>query len=253
MRNIQKIMSKLFLFALLTAGLASCTIREEIHFNKDYSGNLQYQLDFSSFMAMASSFGQEGDSLGTGEMENPLPPDFSSEAISEKIQGIEGISNVQVEVDPKGSLSYSFSFKDLESLNVAYSNMNSSQNPLADLPKMGGDDGGFTPGPPPDENKPDSVLIFPYFTKEKKELVYRRPQVDLDQESMQDNPMAGGMLQGMGEILNYKITFDFDRSIKKVKAEKLSVESDKHKADVKLTLENLSSGGKNPEIRFKLK
>lgn len=253
MRKFKNVISKLALGLIIASGMASCTIREEIHFNKDYSGNLKYNLDFSSFMTMAASFGQDKDSLGGGATESPLPPELSSEMISQKIEGIDGITDVQVDMNPKGMLSYSFNFKDLESLNVAYSHMNSSKNPLSDLPNMGGDDGGFTPGPAPEENNPDSVVIFDYFTKNKKELIYRRPQVDLDKESMQDSPMAGGMLQGMGEILNYKITFDFDRSIKKVKADKLSVENDKHTADVKLTLDNLSSSGSNPEISFKLK
>ena len=99
----------LILFVSISALLSSCVLEQNIHFNKDLSGNYNLKLDMSSFMAMA------GDSAQTDETQISAE-DFKE--MEDNIRGVDGISQLKSTAE-EGVYTLEYKFKDVESLTKA--------------------------------------------------------------------------------------------------------------------------------------
>ena len=98
--------------------LVSCiTFEENYLLKKDGSGSFEFKVDMSqimSMMKMMEGMQQEGE----GQQDPTEEINFKSEI--EKLEKLDGISNVQANEDKEGGFfSLSFDFKDFESLNNA--------------------------------------------------------------------------------------------------------------------------------------
>jgi hypothetical protein len=239
---------------LLAFALTSCSIQEDIHFNKNFSGKMGYTVDFSSMMQMSQMMKmQQGDSAS---MEIP---DFKNEMKGDEIKAafgmmnsIEGISNTTSDFDEAGKLSLSFDFADLKALNKAYNML--SANKGMPIPDLGGS---FNPGTPPTgENKTDEPKKdFEYFSKQGKYLVYRRPK--MDNEEMQNTEMKD-MMQGLGgmggSMMKVQTKLSFENQVKKTTVKVFEIDSqDKNEVILNFGLESLGKSNDEPEIKIKLK
>jgi hypothetical protein len=254
-------MKKYFLnfigFIGLLASLASCSIREEIHFNKDFSGDFRYTVDFSGMVGMMSSLPQN-DSIKKDNFE--MPTEMMT-GLSEGLKDLEGISSLDVQNQEKGKLIISFKFKDIKALNRAYNKLANNNNKAGSLKGnpafMPGDlpddtTGVDIPPPPPvEEEKPKEDFV--YFSQEGKNLVYRRPKFDMNSSEMKDLGGQMDMLKGMGDFLKMETVLTFDRKIKKSTVKDID-QSDKtdNSITLKLDLGKISQGPK-PEVLIKLK
>ena len=245
-------------FILLVLFLTNCTIQEDIHFNKDFSGNLTYSINMSNVKMFANMLSNELDSM----QDSSKDLDFSSgmmDGAFGQVSSIQGISNFKSNMDESGLINFSFDFENIEALNKAYNQLNSNKN-MGELPGLGSPGGGFTPGPAPDEQAETPIEEepkedFEYFKTKGKELTYRRPQMDFDQNEMKDMPVSMDAFQGLGDIFTLETNFTFDRKVKKIQASQIEIANQETRAvELKLGMKNLTSGQKAPaEVVIKLK
>ena len=237
--------------------LSNCSIQEEIHFKKDFSGNLTYSINLSQVKMFAGMLSNELDSTNKGSDELDFSSGLSDGMMKSsfgEVGDIEGISNFKSNLDESGIINFSFDFANIDALNRAYNQLNSDKN-MGDLPG-----GGFTPGPAPSEEQEKPVEKepkedFEFFKVKGKTLTYRRPQVDLDQEEMKDMPISMDAFQGLGDIFSLETKFTFDRKVKKVDASQITIaEQESKMVDLKLGMKNLTSTQNAPaEVVIKLK
>jgi hypothetical protein len=121
-------MKNIIYILIILLGLGSCTIHENIHFNKNFSGKASYIVDFSAMMTMIPE-----DSLKNLD-------DAEIDAIFEEIEnlyyGIDGISDFKYEFEMENGIArYSFDFDNLEALNKTYDvDQFDEEMPLGDSP-----------------------------------------------------------------------------------------------------------------------
>lgn len=256
-----KSMKKYILPLLLLSLLAfSCSITEEIHFNKNFSGDFTYKFDLSKVKSFASMM-KMGDSSAKGQDFNFDEFGKMKDSIHKSPLGqIEGISDFKSDFDPSGVLSISFKFNDLEALNKIYGQLNFSK--FMDEKSMKGMTGGtFTPGAPDegDSTAKSTVLTNPsldnfvYFKAKGKELLYRRPKAQVNNKEMDDAMKSMEMLQGMGNIFDYQTIITFDRKVKKVNSKNISASQNDQDVTIKMDLQQLTKQDKEPEVQIKLK
>lgn len=244
----------LWLYGLLS--LASCSIKEEIHFNKDLSGRMTYSIDLGGMMGMMQGM---GNALDSTKEDTKLKPEMMT-GLFDEVGTLEGISNFKSNAT-EGEISLSFDFKDLDALNRVYNRLSKSKN----LDKLGGG-GNFMPGLPPDgdstqtsvetepaveDTKPQTPFVF--FAREGKDLVFRRPKMDGESADMKNMDSQMEMLKGMGDMLKVETVFTFDRKIKKADAKDLEVVDKSDKSlKMRLSLQSLRKETQ-PEVRIRLK
>ncbi len=251
---MQKKLSYIWLFLLLFS-LGACSIEEEIHFNKDFSGKLTRSLDFSGMMQMAKSLNPEGDSA-KNPLEQGMPEELSPEL------DIEGIRNFKMNMDKEGAINLSFDFDNLDALNKAYNKLTmENMKNIPGLESMGSNGGGFTPGTLSDdevENTETNTTPKPehlYFARKGKNFYYYPSKSDTEE----NNEMEGsGMdLEGIGDMLKIETKFVFDRKIKKVSNNSTQIETFTDNTDnllrLKMKLQGTQTDNKQPEIKIKLK
>lgn len=108
-------MKKLIFVLLLGSALTSCNVYRTINFNEDHSGTMETKIDMTQMMAMMNENGG-----GTGGMGNMS--DLSEmNKVKSQLEGIAGISNVQVSFDTTGIMMSSYNFANPEALMNAMS------------------------------------------------------------------------------------------------------------------------------------
>jgi hypothetical protein len=242
------------LYGLFT--LASCTIQEEIHFNKDLSGKMNYSLDLGGMTAMMAGM---TNALDSAKEDSKLKPEMMA-SMFDGIKDLEGVSNFKSGAGEDGKITFSFDFKDLDALNRAYNRLSNSKN----MSKLGGN-GSFMPGMPPvgddstavatepsvEEDKPDDKFV--YFAKEGKDLVFRRPKMGGESADLQGMGDQMEMLKGMGEMLKMETKLTFDRKIKKADAKGIELSEKEDKSLLmKMDFQALRKET-TPEVRIRLK
>ncbi|MDX2306189.1 MAG: hypothetical protein NW226_25495 [Microscillaceae bacterium] len=247
----------LVLFLLMST---SCTIQEEIFFNKDFSGKLSYSINLSSVKMFAGALSNELDSSGKKGDDFNFSQEMMQGAFG-TMGEIKGISNFKSQVDESGIINFSFDFADIQALNAAYNQLNSSQN-MGEIPGMGNPSGGFTPGVPPgeEEEEKEETLettpeeLFNFFEVKGKELIYRRKPFAFNQEEMKDMPISMDSFQGLGDIFTFETDLIFERKVKKVKTTQTEATTDGKTVRLKMGFKDLTAAqGKSSEVIIKLK
>ncbi|RLD69600.1 MAG: hypothetical protein DRJ10_21355 [Bacteroidetes bacterium] len=171
-------MKKLNLFIfLLILFFTSCTITQEFHFKKDYSGSAKIAIDMGTFLDMMAGM----DSLGTqsGSMKDSL--DFAFKESAKKLDGI-GVKNIKYGWQDDDKVMYlKYDFSDIETLNKA---MNASDDGNSSFMKS--------------EDNDDHV----YFTQKGKTLTY------FGVKSKNDS-LNSGEMASMKDYYNYTLKFNF--------------------------------------------
>lgn len=186
--------SLLFPIIAITVLISSCiTIEERYFFNRDGSGSMEYILDLSEIaglMKMAED-SSKGESMEFME---------SFEQAVASLKAVEGIHQVQMSGFPDEYIfGIRYDFDDIESLNQA-------MNLLLEE----GED------------------YHTYFEKKGRRKLYRihRPGEDLTKEELlgeeMDEEYANEILEGM----KYKLSFNFEREVRKVETKGNIVESE---------------------------
>lgn len=103
-----------FAFIATVIVLSSCSITTHIHFNKDNSGNVKFEIDYSEMMA---------------EMDDSTKTNFKDSIMSpfQEMSGLEKLKNYKMEF--KGnSLILSYDFANIDELNTSLSTMENGES-----------------------------------------------------------------------------------------------------------------------------
>ncbi len=210
-----------FIIFFLTLIFTSCTITQEFHFKKDFSGSAKIAIDMGTFMEMMAGM----DSTGTQSATMKDSLDFAFEESAEKLEGI-GLTNIKYGWQDDGKLMFlSYDFIDIDILNKA---MNASDDGNSAFIK--------------NEDNDDHV----YFTRKGKTLIYEG--VKSNNDSLNTDEMAS-----MKDYYKYKLIFTFDRKVKSLDNPNVSLSEDKKKATLSASLFDVISPEYNSTIKFKLK
>lgn len=187
------------IIAVLTSMLFSCVIKQEIYFNKDFSGVYKYTYDFTEYVTYMQSE-EESDSM---MMKNEDFEVYLQTVVSE-LQEIDGINDVKFLNDADhGTVYFSYIFDNIDALNkgLVYSSY-MDQEPL--------------------ENPP-------YFIHKGKKITFIRhatPVEDEDAETTEED------MDYMNDMFAWEYTIEFERSVRKYDVQEdtaVSVSSNKRK------------------------
>ncbi len=176
-----------FLFiAAATLLMFSCVIKQEVYFNKDFSGNYKYTYDFTEYVSYMAGDEEGSDSL---MMKNE---DFEEylQSVRTALKEIEGIKDVKIVNDADNGLVYfSYSFTNVTALNSAlkYSSY----------------------------MDPEPLTDAPYFIQKKKTLTFIRhaqPKEEVE-EGAEDTSY-------MNEMFKWDFTINFEADVKKFDVQK---------------------------------
>lgn len=210
-----------FIVGLLILVHTSCTITQEFHFKKDFSGSAKIAIDMGTFMDMMAGM----DSTGTQSAGMKDSLDFAFKESAEKLEGI-GVTNIEYGWQDDDKVMFlSYDFADIEVLNKA---MNASDDGNTSFMK--------------NEDNDDHV----YFTRKGKTLIYKG--VKSKNDSINNNEMAS-----MKDYYKYELIFNFDRKVKKVDNPNISLSENNKKATLKASLFDVIRPEYNSTIIFKLK
>ena len=227
----------LFVFSLVALWLSSCTIQQHVHFNRDLSGKVTSTIDLSMLKTMMSQMPKDSGMnsmpmLNMGMMMDSL----SKNPEMNKIKDIEGISNVQINMDKKTNvLTMSYEFKNIDALNRAMA-QGGTGSPGGGMGMMGSQ-----------MPKPKAIKDFKYFTKKGRYITFRMPKSEVPKEmesGMKQNPMMSG------EMMRFEYKISFERKIKRVKTENNIFKSDNY-IEYKTNIEELMKEKKPLEVKIK--
>lgn len=210
-----------YLAYLLVLFLTSCTITQEFHFNRNYSGTSKMMIDMGSFMDMMA--GMDSTGVQGADMKDSL--DFAFNESAKKLEGI-GVTNIQYGWQDDNKVMFlSYDFPDIDVLNKA---LNAS-------------DDGNTSFMKADDND-DHV----YFIRKGKTLTYQGVKSKNDSINMGD-------MASMKDMYKFKLIFTFDRKVKKVDNPNISLSESNKKAVLSASLFDVIRPEYNATIKFKLK
>jgi hypothetical protein len=212
-----KVLIIVTLFILLSFG--SCTIVQEYHFNKDFSGNTRLSIDMASFMQMMAGM----DSTGTSTlgMKDSLNLVFSESA--KKLEEI-GIKNIKLGWQDSSDVLYmTYDFDNIETLNNAINSSNSQNAALSNT---------------------ISTEPHTYFSKKGKTLMYKGPKSEKGPSKE---------MESMSEYYQYSLIFTFDRKVKKVDNPNVTLSPDNKRVELKGSMFKILKSDFNSDITFKLK
>ncbi len=208
-----------FILFIIIVGLSSCTIRQEFHFNEDFSGSVVHNLDITMLNSMLQA---EGDS--ETNMQDSLKM-FLQQA-TDLLSEAEGISNVAQGWKSDDNVAYiSYDFSNLDALN------NSLQANTFGAQAMGLETG--------DEHT--------YFVKKRKKLYFKMPKAEND--SVVDNEE----MKSMETFFRYEIVMHFDKKIRKIKNDNAKLSSDKHSIELSANLFKFYSKDFDSDVMIKFK
>ncbi len=215
-------MKKIYLIIFfLTLIFTSCTITQQFHFKKDFSGTAKITIDMGAFMDMMAGV----DSTGTESAGMKDSLDFAFKESAEKLEEI-GLKNITYGWQDNDKVMFlTYDFTDIDMLNKA---LNASDDGNSAFIK--------------NEDNDNHV----YFTRKGKILTYEGVK------STNDSISAGEMAS-MKDYYKYKLVFTFDRKIKKVDNPNITVSENKKKATLEASLFDIIEPTYNSSIKFKLK
>jgi hypothetical protein len=182
-------MKKRFLsFALLgfaTLMFFSCVVKQEVYFNRDFSGNYKYTYDFTEYVSYMEG---EEDSM---KMKNEDFEEYLQSVIT-SLKGIDGISDIKFLNDAdNGVVYFAYKFAHVDALNQAlkYSSY-MDQEPLENAPQ---------------------------FIQKKKTLTFVRTPAPVE-ETEQDTATAD--TDYMNDMFKWEFTIEFEGDMKKYDVQK---------------------------------
>jgi hypothetical protein len=213
-------MKKIIAIALLIGiSFYSCSIVQEYHFNKDFSGSTRLSFDMGSFVQMMAAMDSAGNSIET--LRDSLNGVFAENA--KKMDSL-GLKNFKYGWENESfTFALSYDFDNIEMLNRALNSSNTNSAPLIET--MG--------------NKQHL-----YFTRKGKTLLYSGPK------SVQE---SSSEMESMGEYYQYTVVFTFDRKLKKAINPNINISPDNKKVELKGNMFKIIRPDYNSDITFKLK
>lgn len=215
-----KILSLIGLF--LTICLSSCSITQEYHFNRDFSGTTKLSIDMGTLLEMMAGL----DSTGNQNKDMRDSLDFVFKESAHKLDSL-GMKNINYGWEEGENVLYmSYDFDNIDQLNKAL-NASSTQNSAF--------------------NKTISDEPHVYFTKKgKKSLIYTGPKSKNDISGNKD-------MESMKEYYKYAVIFNFERKIKAIDNPNVTQSDDKKSAELRGSMFEIIREEYNSDITFKLK
>lgn len=161
----------------------SCVIKQDIYFNRDFSGSYKYTYDFTEYVSYMSDE-EESDSM---MMKNEDFEEYLQSVVS-SLKAMNGINDVKFLNDADGGVVYfSYNFDNVEALNSAlkYSSY-MDQEPLEDAP---------------------------YFELKKKKLTFVRHAQPFEED--EDTEATTEEDDYMNEMFKWEFNIEFARDVKK--------------------------------------
>lgn len=179
-------------------GFSSCTYEQKIHFKNDQSGTFTTVIDMSEMMNSLPEMEEEESEEEKSMFDSPE----MMEAL-EELRQKEGVSNVRViDSDQKGVFSFAMDFNDLKVLNQA--DVNNGPSGMAGNTAVA-----------------DAMKEHTWYKINGKKFIYDMPQEVLqkmmntpEMEDLENSPMINL------DMYKFKLTFTFDKEIKKIKGNK---------------------------------
>jgi hypothetical protein len=203
------------LFSALIALMTSCSFKQNVAFNKNWSGSMNCELDMRQMLPMMEV---EGGEKAVSMIEEPE----TLEKIK-LLKSTKGVSKVDVKEVEKGLYAFSFEFDDLNSLNKSANIMFSDSG---------------------------SVNEFVYFNlKDKNTLFFTMPKNGDGSPEVETTEEPTGM-----EGFNYELNLKFPRKIASIETKNAATIS-KDRKEINYTFDILSmeSSSFSPDILIKLK
>ena len=217
-----KTMKKLLLISLLFVFLmTSCTITQEFHFNKDFSGTAKLSVDMGMFIGMMKSM----DTSSTkNSVADSLKYTFGESKV--KLDSI-GASNVKYEWNDSTNVMFlSFDFKDIEMLNIS---LNATKETNRELTK----------------NKSTEPHVF-FIRKGKKTLIYNGSKKESSGKPSKE-------MSSMKDYYKYNLIFTFDRKVKSVQNPNVIHTKKTKRVELRGNMFDIMSEKYDSKITFKLK
>ena len=218
------------LFFIIALLFNSCAISNEVHFNKNYSGTYAMNVDFGDMIDMLKSMDPSmAESTESDMIDNVMSQEERDEFVT-MLNKQEGISNASVGLPGNSSIEVSFDFEDVEGLNSAFTEIQSTM--MDDNEMMGGEMDGLP------------ALQLPEFTRNGKEIVYASSMGELPLDDLAEGEEAAGMVDMVVSMMDYTMTFSFDRKIKSVDLDGVDlVSQDKKVLKTRMNIEEFMKGG----------
>lgn len=164
----------------------SCTVEQHFSFNKNYSGNYTFTMNYQAIQEMPA---EEGEEVPEEEKFN-LSDSLDLDEFVKEINALKGISNAKV-TDEDGVFKIYYEFKDVESLNNSLEELNMEEHV--------------------DEGHSKER---PTFVAKGNKFDYHFHKIDLgDDEAMTEEEQQG--VEAAYGMVQYKLTMDFEKPIKK--------------------------------------
>lgn len=208
-------MKNWILFASLIAIMSSCSFKQNVSFNKNWSGSMNCELDMRQMLPMMEV---EGGEKAVSIIEEPE----TVEKI-ELLKATKGVSKVNVKEVEKGLYAFSYEFDDLNSLNKSANIMFSDSSGLNE---------------------------FVYFNlKDRNTILFTMPKKDAGSPESEISEEPTGM-----EGFNYELSLKFPRKIASIETKNNAKISDNGK-EINYTFDILSmeTSSFSPDILIKLK
>lgn len=207
------------IFVIAIFFLASCSITQEYHFNKDFSGNYKMEMDLGDMITMIKAMDTTGNMNGLDTL------DQSFKELSHKYEKA-GATNVNAGWnDDKTTIMLSFDFADVDALNMILENTSGDESIMDFASK--GDTTKF-------KNKGTKFL-----------------SVDLPEFKNDTSSLAS--LEQIKDYLTIETIFSFDRTIKKINNENAKLSSDKKSISFETKLEDMKDENFTMDTEIKLK
>ncbi|MEM9023334.1 MAG: hypothetical protein AAGB22_06315 [Bacteroidota bacterium] len=220
---ISKLIHRLALLVLALGTLASCSINQDVSFNKDFSGQYAMKIDLSGAIGM---LGEEGK-------DKMKPTGKDSVEIAEKIEAlgqIEGITNVKM-ISENAVLGYTFDFANLDALNSAIAEQGflKQSNPSMDRQQK--------------------------FVRKGKTFKYEVPNRPNEGEEKESEELSAEMEQvmAMAKMMEVNFTFHFAQKVKKFDNKSAVLIDDGKGLKIAGTLEDLDNKSLQLGTEVKLK
>ncbi len=229
------------LIAALMMMFQSCSVYTKVHFNKDYSGTYRTEIDMEELLMMAAMFDTTG-TMDQADMMLELFDSLDSMGFTKQWDEMEGITNVYFEPIADKGIVVEYDFANIAVLNESINSLAESM----DMENMMGDQ--------PVNVSPTTPSDHESFRLDKKTLSYSSPESEGSPlgEMGELGDMGGGDMD-LGEMFTMKMEFTFDRKIKKVEAENMTIEKqEKQRVSASVDMDKIMEGG-SYGIVFKLK